>query len=138
MLSFTRKAALAGAYLMYSPCAVSCAEQYNYSTMEHLLAETDNYRTVNIHRGDTVRISLPENATTGFRWAIDRYNKEFLGELATESNYTAENVGSGGNIAFIFQGKKIGAGEIVLKKWRSWEGESSIIANYKIRLQVLP
>jgi putative transposase len=40
------------------------------------LIETDNDRTVEVRLGDVVRITLPENASTGFRWTIDRYDED--------------------------------------------------------------
>ena len=103
-----------------------------------LLVEKDNDRTLDIHPGETIQISLPENATTGYRWEIDRYDEDVLKLLAAEPCYTANAVGSGGVVAFTFQGKKTGAGEIALKHWRSWEGDSSVIARFRIRLNVTP
>jgi predicted secreted protein len=35
-----------------------------------VLSQTDNDRTVSVRVGDMVRISLPENASTGYRWTI--------------------------------------------------------------------
>ena len=135
-LSLARVTALAGAWLMYSPGAVSYPNPEKAPKTMLLLAETDNDRTVDIRLGETARINLPENATTGYRWEIDRYDEEFIKMLATEPHYTANAVGSGGEVAFIFQGKKIGIGEIVLKHWRSWEGDSSVTARFRIRLHV--
>ena len=103
-----------------------------------LLVESDNGRTVGIRQGESVRVTLPENATSGYRWAIDRYDEEFIQVLATEPRYAANAIGSGGEVAFIFQGKKIGAGEIVLKHWRQWEGDSSVTTYFRIRLHVQP
>jgi len=102
------------------------------------LVQSDDGRTVDIRQGETVRVTLQENATTGYRWAIDRLDEEFIAALATEPRYTASAVGSGGEVAFVFQGKKIGTGEIVLKHWRHWEGDSSVIARFRIRLHVQP
>lgn len=137
-LSFARMAALLGAWLMYSSGSVSCPNPEKAPKTMLLLVETDNDRTVDIRLGETVRVSLPENATTGYRWAIDRYDEEFIKVLATEPRYTSDAVGSGGEVAFIFQGNKIGISEIVLKHWRSWEGDSSVIARFRIRLHVRP
>src|SRR5258705_5417551 len=123
-LSLARATVLAGAWLMYSASAVFPEEAPKAML---LLAEKDNDRTVDIRLGETVKITLPENATTGYRWAIDRYNEEFIEALATEPHYTAKAIGSGGEVAFIFQGKKIGTGEITLKHWRQWEGDTSVI-----------
>lgn len=102
------------------------------------IVESDDGRTVDIYLGESVRIDLPENATTGYRWAIDRYDEEFIEALATESRYAANAVGSGGEITFIFRGKKTGTGEIVLKHWRHWEGDLSVTARFCIRLNVRP
>jgi inhibitor of cysteine peptidase len=102
------------------------------------LSETDNDRTVDIRLGETVRITLPENATTGYRWAIDRTSDELIESLGSEPRYTGNAVGSGGEIAFTFQAKKIGTGEIVLKHWRHWEGDASVTRRFRLRLNVQP
>jgi predicted secreted protein len=89
-------------------------------------------------RGDSVQISLPENATTGFRWAIDRYDEEYLEAVATEPHYPENALGSGGVVSFVFRGKKLGTGEIVLKNWRHWEGDSSVTNRFRVRLRLEP
>ncbi len=103
-----------------------------------LIVEKDNGRTVDVRVGDSIRIILPENATTGYRWAVDRYDDEFVEAIATEPRYTANSIGSGGEVAFIFKGKKIGSGEIILKLWRHWEGDLSTTSRFHLRLNVLP
>ena len=102
------------------------------------IVESDNGRMVEVRLGEPVKINLPENATTGYRWAIDRYDEEFIEALATEPRYPANAIGSGGEVTFVFQGKKIGTGEILLKHWRHWEGDSSITNRFHIRLNVQP
>ncbi len=103
-----------------------------------LLVESDNGRLVHIHQGESVRINLPENATSGYRWAIDRYDEECIQALTTEPRYPANAIGSGGDVTFIFQGKKVGEGEIVLKHWRHWEGDSSVTTRFRIQFHVQP
>ena len=137
-LSLVRMAALAGAWLMYSAGAISCSVPEKAPKTMLLLVEKDNDRTMDIHLDETVQISLPENATTGYRWEIDRYDEALIKMLATEPCYTSNAIGSGGVVAFIFQGKKIGSGEIALKHWRSWEGDASVVARFHIRLNVIP
>ena len=135
-----RTVVLVGAgFVISSPSAAFCKKNAKYAKMEHRLVPTDNNRTVDIRMAETVRITLPENATTGYCWAIERYDKEFFGELPSEAHYPATTgVGSGGDVVFIFKGKKIGTGDIMLKQWRSWEGDSSIIGRFHIQLRVLP
>ncbi len=138
--SFARKALLVGAgFIISSPGAASCQKNTKQVTMEHLLVQTDTNRTVDIRLTETVRITLPENATTGYRWTVESYDRELLNELPSEAHYPATTrVGSGGEVVFIFQAKKSGSGDIMLKQWRSWEGDSSAIARFHILLRVLP
>ena len=101
-----------------------------------LLAETDNGRTVDLHPGDRVRVSLAENATNGYRWELESCDEAFIKPLALEPLYTAEALGSGGAVAFIFEAKQVGLGQIILKQWRSWEGEASVASRFCIRLNI--
>jgi inhibitor of cysteine peptidase len=102
------------------------------------LVETDNDRTVDARVGDVVQVSLPENATTGYRWTIDRYDEDIIEAVGSEPRYPADAVGSGGRVAFTFKAKKTGAGEIALKHWRHWEGDRSVIGRFHVRLNVQP
>ncbi|NTV93610.1 MAG: protease inhibitor I42 family protein [Chlorobiaceae bacterium] len=106
--------------------------------MTHDFVEKDNDRTVDIHSGDTVRITLPENASTGYRWVVDRSDEDVVTMLSSNSQYTAKAVGAGGEVVFIFEAKKNGDGEVVLKNWRSWEGDSSVTARFRIKINVVP
>jgi inhibitor of cysteine peptidase len=136
--SLARMTALAGACLIYSPIAVSRAEAEKASKTMLSLVETDNGRTIDVRLGETVQVTLPENATTGYRWAIDRYDEDAIEALSTEARYAAKAVGSGGEVTFSFRGKTIGTGEIALKNWRQWEGDSSVISRFRLRLNVKP
>ena len=97
-----------------------------------------NGRTLDIGCGESVRVSLPENATTGYRWAIDRYDERVIEAIASEAAYPAGTPGSGGEVAFTLRGKNVGSGEVTLKYWRHWEGESSVRARFQVRLNVHP
>jgi inhibitor of cysteine peptidase len=138
VLSLACVTALAGALLMCSPAAVFCANAEEAPQTMLSLVEADSGRTIDIRPGETVQITLRENATTGYRWAIDHYDEEFIEAFATEPHYPSKSIGAGGEVAFVFQAKKIGTGEIVLKQWRHWEGDSSVIARFRLRLNVQP
>ncbi len=102
------------------------------------LVEADNNRTIDIPVGETVEVTLPENATTGYRWAVESYDSEHIEALGSEPRYTAKGVGSGGEVMFLFRGKKAGSGGIALKQWRAWEGNSSVIGQFRVELNVRP
>ncbi|MEI6848054.1 MAG: protease inhibitor I42 family protein [Chlorobiaceae bacterium] len=131
------KGCAVAALFMYYPIAVCCSNIEEGSKTTMMLVEKNNGQTVNIRLGETTQITLPENATTGYRWGIDQYDEEFITILDTEPHYTANAVGSGGAVTFIVQGKKIGLGEVLLKNWRIWEGDSSVSERFHIKLNVV-
>lgn len=131
-----RVAALVGASLLHFTSAVS-AEAQHVKIMQ-TLTEADNDRTIDIAVGDTVRIGLPENATTGYRWAVDRVDGEAIEAVGSEPHYAGNAVGSGGDVTFTFGAKKSGSGEIVLKYWRHFEGDASVQKRFRVRLNARP
>jgi inhibitor of cysteine peptidase len=138
LLLVARIIALVSLCLLYSANAVCSPDSKKETQTMQLLVEQDNGRTINLHLGESVQLTLPENATTGYRWAIDHYDKEIIEMLATEPHYQAPAIGSAGEVTFIFQTKKIGTGEIVLKHWRHWEGDASVIARFRVQLHIQP
>ena len=122
---------------MLSPGAVVCADFRSFDVMR-VLIENDNGRTVQVHLGESLQLRLSENATAGYRWEIDRNEGGALEFLGTQPYYTAGNVGSGGEVVFIFQSRKAGIGDIELKHWRQWEGEDSVTVRFRVRILVLP
>ena len=130
--------ALAVACVMYSAGAISYAEVEKAPPAMLLLTLRDNDGTAEVHIGDSVRINLPENATTGFRWAIDRYDEQLFEVVATEPHYPKDSIGAGGYVSFTFRAKKSGSGEIALKNWRHWESDSSVTNRFRVRLRIEP
>ena len=102
------------------------------------LSEPDDGSTVTLRPGESVRIVLPENATTGYRWVIDQHDAALVEALPAESRYLQPAMGSGGEAVFTFRARRPGDGRIMLKHWRSWEGDSSVIARFAVRVQVRP
>jgi inhibitor of cysteine peptidase len=102
------------------------------------LTEADNERTVELRVGASVRLTLPENATTGYRWAIDRLDRDVVEEAGSEAQPSGGAIGSAGNVSFDFRVKKAGSGEIALKYWRHFEGDASIVKRFRVRLNATP
>ena len=100
------------------------------------LTEADNGRTVELRAGDTLRISLPENAATGYGWAVDRVDGEVIKAAGSQPHYSGDAVGSGGLMTFTFEATKAGSGEIVLKNWRAFEGDASVQKRFRLRVEV--
>jgi inhibitor of cysteine peptidase len=130
--------ALAAVFLIHAASAYSECKQKQVSSPMKVIVETDNGSSIGIHPGEQVRIVLPENASSGYRWAIDRYTEEFIEIVSTEPHYKPGALGSGGEVEYIIKGRKIGSGEISLKQWRHWEGNSSVINRFQLQVDVQP
>jgi inhibitor of cysteine peptidase len=136
-----RVAALFGAILLLQASGAVAAEtgkaQEKPQVKAHVmqsLTEADNERTVELRVGEGVRLTLPENATTGYRWAIDRLDRDVVEEAGSEAHPSGGAIGSAGQVTFDFTAKKAGSSEIALKYWRHFEGEGSIVKRFRFRL----
>jgi inhibitor of cysteine peptidase len=132
-----RVAALLGAILSLHVSGAVAAETGKVHVMQSL-TEADNERTVDLRVGESVRLTLPENATTGYRWAVDRLDRDVVEEAGSEPQPSRGAIGSGGNVTFDFTAKKAGSGEVALKYWRHFEGDGSVVKRFSFRLNVQP
>src|SRR5262249_55525939 len=110
LLSIARLTALA-AVLLYAARAGTHVAPAEAAKPMLQLSEADNDRTVDVHVGDTIRLTLPENATTGYRWAIDRRD-DVVEVVSEEPRYPSNAIGSGGEAVFTVRAKKYGSGEV--------------------------
>ena len=96
----------------------------------------DGQDSVSMRVGETLTVSLPENATTGYRWALDHYDPDLL-ELGPEAPaYGSASVGTGGSVLFSLIGRKRGEADVAFKYWRHWEGDTSIRSRFRFRAAV--
>ena len=136
-----RVAALLGAILLLHVSGAVAAETGKAQVKVHVmqsLTEADNERTVDLRVGQSVRLTLPENATTGYRWAIDRLDRDVVAEAGSEAHPSGGAIGSAGNVTFDFTAKKAGSSEVALKYWRHFEGDGSIVRRFSFRLNAKP
>lgn len=89
---------------------------------EFAVANGENDRTVLIAVGDVVKIELPENPTTGFRWQVMSAGD---GVLSLRSDDFAASpdpaIGAGGLRRFRWSAVGAGTARLRLELKRSWE-----------------
>ena len=87
-----------------------------------VVTEADLGRQVTARVGDAVVVQLPENPTTGFRWALASPQGDVL-DLVHDDFQTSvrAGVGAGGLRVFHFGATREGSGRIELKLARAWE-----------------
>jgi len=103
-----------------------------------LLAEPDDGRSVTLRVGEAVGVSLPENASTGYRWAVESLDPGTIEALDPIPHYGSATVGSAGVVEWRFLAKAPGTTTVVLKLWRHWEGDKSIIRRFRFQASVTP
>jgi len=105
--------------------------------MDVLLTRADNGRTVDLKVGADATLRLPENPTTGYRWAIDAADANLVeikeGQFVSSSSTAA---GAGGEAQWLIEAKAPGATEIRLKYWRPWEGDSTIADKFAVTVRI--
>jgi inhibitor of cysteine peptidase len=103
-----------------------------------LLTEQNQGQTVDVRVGQQVVLSLPENATTGYRWAIDHLEANLVEAGEPTAQYPSTAIGSGGRVEWVFLVKAPGSTEIALKQWRPWEADRSVGERFRIQLRIAP
>jgi inhibitor of cysteine peptidase len=102
---------------------------------QHVSSERNGAR-ITIHVGDVIALHLPENATTGYRWAITSLDEARF--VLEDSGYHAQGhgVGSGGEAYWNLRARTAGRSRIELVNRREWEGDRSIIDRFAIDVEV--
>ncbi|MFO1434779.1 MAG: protease inhibitor I42 family protein [Candidatus Competibacteraceae bacterium] len=101
------------------------------------LTQADQGKSITLQPGQTLVVELPENPTTGFRWAIARNDEETLALRKSDYKPAAGvGVGGGGRRTFTFIAKKPGSVVLQFKNWRKWEGDSSVTRRFGVIVDV--
>jgi inhibitor of cysteine peptidase len=102
-----------------------------------IVTQTDNGKSFEVHQGEVIEIRLAENPTTGYRWAIDHVDADFLTlQNSAFSPPPGAGLGGGGERTFTFTATQTGTARIQLKLWREWEGDRSITDRYALTVQI--
>src|SRR5438876_8124716 len=97
------------------------------------LTKSDHGKSVSARVGDSAIITLDENQTTGYRWAIDKLDADLI--EVQSSDYTLASgtaIGGGGIRRITLLLKKAGAARLELKLRREWERDSPGIDHFVI------
>ncbi len=86
--------------------------------------------------GDDVLVRLQESPTTGFRWKIDGVSKMLVFQSDTFDAGAGGGVGGSGLRTFRFHAQAPGDASIDLKRWREWEGETSVAERYRVTIHI--
>ena len=123
--------------LSTTACGVDAKKSDKGAPTGLTIGETDNGKSFQIRRGETIAVRLAGNPTTGYTWAVDEVDKKTL--KLVDSSYTRsspEMIGSGGWRTLTFKAISAGTSPIKLKYWRAWEGDASVVKRFDITIKV--
>jgi inhibitor of cysteine peptidase len=102
------------------------------------LTQTDQGKSVRVGVGEKVEVTLPENPTTGFQWALEPNPDQIL--KLEGSTYVPPapqtKPGGGGTQIFSFSGQTPGTATLQFKLWREWQGDASVRQRFSVTVQV--
>ena len=96
------------------------------------LTQQDSGRELSVQLGDEVLITLDENRSTGYAWALTSMIPGAL-ELQN-SSFTLEEggIGSGGRRSFVFRANAVGSTALELQLRRPWESGTPPAARFSL------
>jgi len=103
-----------------------------------VLTEAQNGSTVTMKVGDMLEVHLPENPTSGYRWAVDKLDETRVESQGSGYRGEDDRPGSGGMATWTFRAKAPGTTSVVLKHWRHWEDDRSVTQRFAVTLDVKP
>ena len=105
-------------------------------TTNTTITEAENDKSVDVKAGDIILLHLPENPTTGYRWAFDALDEAKLELVKSEYVRQGNAVGSGGLMTWKLKAKTKGNLTLKLKLWRSFEGNKPSNQHFSVALKI--
>lgn len=113
-----------------------------------IVTQADDGRTLNLRRGERLRVVLPDIAGTGYSWEIEGVDPRLLrpeGQRTWQDpgpppapgvEGVAGLVGGPLQISFLFRAVAPGRTELRLRHWRPWEGAGSVDRRFTLQLRI--
>jgi inhibitor of cysteine peptidase len=98
------------------------------------LGAGDNGGSPSLVKGQRLVLQLPENATTGYRWAV--VSSGALELISNTYEIGAGGAGAGGMRRLEWLAVALGTSELLLLHRREWEGAGQEIGRFKITVAV--
>lgn len=93
--------------------------------MTEALTQADNGRSIELHVGDQITLSLRESRMAGYRWNVLEKGEPVLTSVETEEHSRPPALGQPRMRAWQFTAEKPGAGRIYMQHRRPWEAAGS-------------
>jgi inhibitor of cysteine peptidase len=104
---------------------------------EIVILDSDQGKTIEAYRGDSIIIRLAENPATGYRWEISETDNHLVDFQSSDYlNPSKTVIGRGGTRIFRFKALSNGTDKIQIKLRRAWEFEDRSIKNFVVNILI--
>lgn len=103
------------------------------------LGREANGRGFSIAKGQTIKIQLSSNPTTGYDWHLDKPNLRYF--RFVNSGFirpSGKLIGASGKKWFEIKAARAGNCGVHLLYYRSWEGKKKAAEEYKVNFKINP
>ncbi len=114
----------------------ACSQTANAASTTSI-GSADAGKTISLHKGDSLVVTLDGNVTTGYTWLAEPMDPAILKQVG-EATYAPENtkVGAPGKITLTFQAVKTGQSELVLNYMRPFEKNTAPLNTFEVTVVV--
>ncbi len=102
------------------------------------LSRADAGTTVTLRVGEALRVTLPANPTTGYRWDVDAAESRVLGVRGAEHHVTSVRAGAPGETEVAFVGAAPGTTTVRGALRRPWEVAGAAADSFSFTVVVAP
>jgi predicted secreted protein len=98
--------------------------------------ERQDGQQIDVLRGQTLRVTLPEVRTAGFRWSLRASDQHVLTPLADDTNAESAALGGAAQHHWDFRAERAGTTELVFEYERPWARAAAAASTIKVSVRV--
>lgn len=102
------------------------------------LTRSDNGSTIGLTIAAVARIELPENPTTGYRWALGAFDTAVVAVEHDDYHANSGGAGAGGTRTIVLIATGEGTTTVSAELRRAWEAPEQVIDRFSVVVIVAP
>jgi predicted secreted protein len=100
------------------------------------VGEQQNGQQIELRQGQTLRVTLPEVRTAGFRWSLRDSGQRILTPLANDTNAGSAEVGGTAQHHWDFRAAELGTTDLVFEYDRPWARAAAAARTFSVSVRV--
>ena len=100
------------------------------------VGEHQNGQQIELLRGQTLRVTLPEVRTAGFRWSLRASAQHILTTLADDTDAEPAALGGAAQHHWDFRAEAVGTTELVFEYDRPWARAAAAARTFTVSVRV--